>query len=105
MQIFAYSVVKGGRRTCARHARRHLRHLSIPRKPSKNTAKIDRLGGEDNMADKREGAGSGRIADHKFYGLMVAAGYGVVSITITLFNKAVFNFYEFKFPLSQKINT
>ena len=52
------------------------------------------------MADKREGAGSGRIADHKFYGLMVAAGYGVVSITITLFNKAVFNFYEFKFPLT-----
>jgi len=31
---------------------------------------------------------------------MVAAAYGVVSITITLFNKAIFNYYEFKFPLT-----
>ena len=44
--------------------------------------------------------GAPRLADHKFYGLLVAASYGIVSITITLFNKAVFNYYEFKFPLT-----
>ena len=49
------------------------------------------------MASKREGGG---ITDHKYYGLFCAAAYGVVSITITLFNKAVFNYYEFKFPLT-----
>ena len=50
------------------------------------------------MSDKK--GGGARLADHRCYGLMVAAAYGVVSITITLFNKAVFNFYEFKFPLT-----
>ena len=54
------------------------------------------------MSDKKDDGGGGgtRLADHKCYGLMVAAAYGVVSITITLFNKAVFNYYEFKFPLT-----
>ena len=41
-----------------------------------------------------------RLSDSPMYGLMVAAAYGIVSITITLFNKAVFSYYEFKFPLT-----
>uniref|UniRef100_A0A7S0EDN4 Sugar phosphate transporter domain-containing protein n=1 Tax=Hanusia phi TaxID=3032 RepID=A0A7S0EDN4_9CRYP len=41
-----------------------------------------------------------RIADHPFYGLFVATAYGIVSITITLFNKAVFSFYKFKYPMT-----
>jgi len=43
---------------------------------------------------------SARLSDSPMYGLMVAAAYGIVSITITLFNKAVFSYYEFKFPLT-----
>jgi hypothetical protein len=50
------------------------------------------------MSSKKEG--TTRLADHPLYGLMCAGAYGVVSITITLFNKAVFNYYEFKFPLT-----
>mmetsp|Transcript_15565 Transcript_15565/g.42246 ORF Transcript_15565/g.42246 Transcript_15565/m.42246 type:complete len:99 (-) Transcript_15565:57-353(-) len=41
-----------------------------------------------------------RLSDHRFYGLIVAISYGTVSITITLFNKAVFSYYSFKFPLT-----
>ncbi|EKX49335.1 hypothetical protein GUITHDRAFT_136021 [Guillardia theta CCMP2712] len=41
-----------------------------------------------------------RLADHPFYGLFVATAYGIVSITITLFNKAVFSFYKFKYPMT-----
>jgi len=41
-----------------------------------------------------------KMSEHRYYPLMVAAAYGVVSITITLFNKAVFSYYNFKFPLT-----
>lgn len=40
------------------------------------------------------------LEEHQYYGFMVASFYGAVSITLTLFNKAVFRFYSFQFPIT-----